>query len=145
MRGSYPKTRARHGLRRYDQLHMARTPHWKKPARTQKALEGRIKRLRSPVEQTLLSKIQMLSRALSGEHLPETVDPTDDPDQLIRAEIKRHMKRLCGAKTRQGTPCHRKGLPNGRCRNHGGMSTGAKTPEGKRRALANLRQFRTER
>jgi hypothetical protein len=27
-------------------------------------------------------------------------------------------------------------MPNGRCRVHGGMSTGAKTPEGKARAIA---------
>ncbi len=30
----------------------------------------------------------------------------------------------CGAKTRSGKPCRTPGMPNGRCRMHGGMSTG---------------------
>ncbi|UTV27880.1 HGGxSTG domain-containing protein [Photobacterium atrarenae] len=38
----------------------------------------------------------------------------------------------CGAKTRNGTPCKRKGnLRNGRCKLHGGNSTGATTEYGK--------------
>jgi len=36
----------------------------------------------------------------------------------------------CGAKTRQGTPCQCPGMRNGRCRIHGGLSTGPKTAEG---------------
>ena len=36
----------------------------------------------------------------------------------------------CGAKTRAGHPCGRYAMLNGRCRMHGGMSTGPKTPEG---------------
>lgn len=39
---------------------------------------------------------------------------------------------LCGAKTRSGEPCKRKGNKrNGRCKLHGGNSTGAKTEQGK--------------
>jgi hypothetical protein len=30
-----------------------------------------------------------------------------------------------------GKPCKAKALTNGRCKNHGGMSTGPKTPEGR--------------
>ena len=38
----------------------------------------------------------------------------------------------CGAKTRNGNPCQRFGNKiNGRCKLHGGRSTGAKTKEGK--------------
>ncbi|MDX8384772.1 MAG: HGGxSTG domain-containing protein [Ghiorsea sp.] len=38
----------------------------------------------------------------------------------------------CGAKTRAGTPCKRRDLYNaGRCKLHGGLSTGATTKEGK--------------
>ncbi len=38
----------------------------------------------------------------------------------------------CGAKTRSGKPCQRYGnKANGRCKLHGGRSTGAKTKEGK--------------
>jgi hypothetical protein len=49
----------------------------------------------------------------------------------------------CGARTRRGKPCKRTDLHrNGRCKFHGGMSTGPKTPEGRARSLANLRQAR---
>jgi len=42
----------------------------------------------------------------------------------------------CGAFARStGQPCKAKALTNGRCKNHGGMSTGPKTPEG-RQAIA---------
>jgi hypothetical protein len=36
----------------------------------------------------------------------------------------------CGAKTRSGTPCRAPAMANGRCRMHGGKSTGPRTPEG---------------
>ena len=51
---------------------------------------------------------------------------------------------ICGAKRhRDGQPCQAKSEPGKkRCRFHGGRSTGPKTPEGKARALANLRQNR---
>jgi hypothetical protein len=41
--------------------------------------------------------------------------------------------RRCGAKTRKGTSCVRKALRNGRCPNHGGLSTGPKTAAGRAR------------
>ena len=34
----------------------------------------------------------------------------------------------CGAKTRSGGKCGHYSMPNGRCRYHGGKSTGAKIP-----------------
>ncbi|ABL00724.1 hypothetical protein Ppro_3130 [Pelobacter propionicus DSM 2379] len=44
----------------------------------------------------------------------------------------------CGAKTRTGTPCKRKDIySNGRCKFHGGLSTGPTTEEGKRKAAMN--------
>ena len=36
----------------------------------------------------------------------------------------------CGAKTRKGTPCQCPAMKNGRCRLHGGLSTGPKTVGG---------------
>ncbi len=39
----------------------------------------------------------------------------------------------CGAKTRKGTPCQCPAMKNGRCRLHGGLSTGPKTSEGRAR------------
>ena len=46
----------------------------------------------------------------------------------------------CGAKTRSGTPCKAPAMANGRCRMHGGKSTGPRTPEGLERSKkANLK------
>lgn len=36
----------------------------------------------------------------------------------------------CGARNRRGTKCQCPAMANGRCRLHGGLSTGPKTPEG---------------
>ncbi|WP_366140981.1 HGGxSTG domain-containing protein [uncultured Desulfovibrio sp.] len=47
---------------------------------------------------------------------------------------------------RAGTPCKRKDLyGNGRCRLHGGLSTGPRTEEGKRRSAANGRRPKRKR
>ncbi|APW13298.1 hypothetical protein D4S68_18740 [Salmonella enterica] len=49
----------------------------------------------------------------------------------------------CGATTRKGTPCKITALfASGRCKLHGGMSTGAKTAEGKARQLEGYRRWR---
>jgi len=48
-------------------------------------------------------------------------------------ERRRRRKLKCGAHTRRGTSCQRKALANGRCRNHGGLSTGPKTEAGRAR------------
>lgn len=48
----------------------------------------------------------------------------------------------CGAKTRRGSPCQAPSMQNGRCKLHGGKSTGPRTLEGKRRiAEANRRRW----
>ena len=53
---------------------------------------------------------------------------------LMKAVMRHKIK--CGAYARStGNPCQAKALTNGRCKNHGGMSTGPKTPEG-RQAIA---------
>lgn len=46
----------------------------------------------------------------------------------------------CGAKTRQGPSCRQPAMPNGRCRLHGGKSTGPRTEAG----LERLRAARTK-
>lgn len=48
----------------------------------------------------------------------------------------RHGKATCGARTRKGTPCRCRALGNGRCKLHGGLSTGPKTAEGWARVRA---------
>jgi hypothetical protein len=40
----------------------------------------------------------------------------------------------CGAKTRRATRCQCPAMKNGRCRLHGGLSTGPRTPEGLERS-----------
>ena len=54
--------------------------------------------------------------------------------------------RRCGAKTRKGTPCKGPAMRNGRCRMHGGASTGPRTREGRARsAQANWKHgFRSQ-
>jgi len=51
----------------------------------------------------------------------------NEPHEM-RLGVKRMEKHPCGAKTRSGEPCKRKALANGRCRLHGGKSTGPKDP-----------------
>jgi hypothetical protein len=48
-------------------------------------------------------------------------------------------KQICGAWARStGKPCqNKKTYVNGRCKSHGGLSTGPKTAEGKRRSAEN--------
>src|SRR5208283_2576542 len=47
-------------------------------------------------------------------------NPTGDPSTAPR----------CGAKTRKGAPCKGPAMKNGRCRMHGGASTGPRTSTG---------------
>jgi len=48
----------------------------------------------------------------------------------LNLKVLPRANNLCNAKTRSGTPCKNHRMLNGRCRMHGGKSTGAKTPEG---------------
>ncbi len=48
--------------------------------------------------------------------------------------------RRCGARTRRGTPCRAPAMKNGRCRLHGGGSTGPRTRAG----LERMRRARTK-
>lgn len=50
-----------------------------------------------------------------------------------------HASARCGARTRAAMACQSPAMRNGRCRLHGGLSTGPKTPEG----LARIVQART--
>ena len=73
---------------------------------------------------------------------------SDEPPEKPRAKQGRLRNRnpvgdlgkaeRCGARTRSGTPCKGPAMANGRCRMHGGTSTGPRSPEG----LANSRRAR---
>lgn len=62
----------------------------------------------------------------------------------VHAYVSDAKRVRCGAKRhRDGLPCQALSVPGKkRCRFHGGMSTGPKTPEGRAKALANLRGSR---
>jgi len=45
---------------------------------------------------------------------------------------------LCNARTKSGKPCRALKLKGGRCKWHGGLSTGPRTPEGKAKCALNL-------
>lgn len=50
---------------------------------------------------------------------------------------------LCNARTKSGRPCRALGLPtNGRCKWHGGLSTGPRTVEGLAITMHNLKKHR---
>ena len=51
------------------------------------------------------------------------------------------QKIKCEAYARStGSPCKAKAMTNGRCKNHGGLSTGPKTPEGRQTIAEATRQ-----
>lgn len=50
-------------------------------------------------------------------------------ETALRADLCPTSRR-CGARTRRESPCKAPAMTNGRCRMHGGCSTGPKTPEG---------------
>ena len=58
----------------------------------------------------------------------------------LRGAVMR-QKIKCGAYARTtGNPCQAKALTNGRCKNHGGLSTGPKTQQGRQAISEAIRQ-----
>lgn len=56
---------------------------------------------------------------------------------------RRSFRRVCGARKKDGERCRSKDLHRGgKCKFHGGLSTGARTPEGKARSIAAMRAGR---
>ena len=57
---------------------------------------------------------------------------------------RRRLHGPCGATTKsKGAPCRATAVkPGGRCKWHGGLSTGPKTPAGKARSADNLHRWR---
>ena len=71
--------------------------------------------------------MKLKSRGLdqrSGTGWLKNGNPPGDPNTAPR----------CGARTRQGRKCRAPAMHNGRCRMHGGASTGPRTPEGLERS-----------
>ncbi len=55
--------------------------------------------------------------------------------------LPKEQRPRCGAKTRSGAPCKAQALTSGRCRLHGGLSTGARSRAGKQRQKAAASAF----
>ena len=63
-----------------------------------------------------------------------------------KPRLPRHKRPRCGARTRKGAPCRAPAVwdkehdrpRNGRCKLHGGLSTGANTDEGRARLSRNM-------
>jgi len=58
-------------------------------------------------------------------------EPIDRVRARLEALLKANAAPRCGARSkRTGKPCRGAAMPNGRCKLHGGKSTGPRTPEG---------------
>ena len=65
-----------------------------------------------------------------------TPGPTPSPLRNRNPRGNPNLSPRCGAKTRLGCHCRGPAMKNGRCRMHGGASTGPKTAEGRARIAA---------
>jgi hypothetical protein len=62
-------------------------------------------------------------------------EPTDRARAPLEALLKANAAPRCGARSkRTGEPCRGAAMRNGRCKLHGGKSTGPRTPEGLERS-----------
>jgi len=78
-------------------------------------------------EEVTVNDIARIGRTMKGGVFARAEDGKSENQE------KPHIRKRCGAKNRQGNPCRNWGMPNGRCRFHGGKSTGPRTEEGKTR------------
>src|SRR5262245_43062405 len=70
-------------------------------------------------------------------------EPIDRVRARLEALLKANAAPRCGARSkRTGKPCQGAAMPNGRCKLHGGKSTGPRTPEGLERQIGNTDTFR---
>ncbi|WP_297926384.1 HGGxSTG domain-containing protein [Metallibacterium sp.] len=76
---------------------------------------------------------------LLGDVLP---NPEGSTKRGVPADYDGSDPRLCNARTKSGKPCRALKLKGGRCKWHGGLSTGPRTPEGKVSCARNLPQAR---
>ena len=66
---------------------------------------------------------------------PLAREPIDRVRARLEALVRANAAPRCGARCkRMGKPCRAAAMPNGRCKVHGGKSTGPRTPEGLERS-----------
>src|SRR2546428_14038457 len=68
---------------------------------------------------------------MSDEPLAREREPIERVRARLEALVMANAAPRCGARSkRTGKPCRAAAMPNGRCKLHGGKSTGPRTPEG---------------
>jgi hypothetical protein len=72
---------------------------------------------------------------MSDEPLAREREPIERVRARLEALVMANAARRCGARSqRTGKPCRAAAMLNGRCKVHGGKSTGPRTPEGLERS-----------
>jgi hypothetical protein len=72
---------------------------------------------------------------MSDEPLAREREPIERVRARLEALVMANAAPRCGARSkRTGKPCRAAAMPNGRCKVHGGKSTGPRTPEGLERS-----------
>ena len=72
---------------------------------------------------------------MSDEPLAREREPIERVRARLEALVRANAAPRCGARSkRTGLPCRAAAMPNGRCKVHGGKSTGPRTPEGLERS-----------
>jgi hypothetical protein len=72
---------------------------------------------------------------MGNEPVERVGEPIDRVRARLEALVKANAAPRCGARSkRTGKPCQAAAMPNGRCKVHGGKSTGPRTPEGLERS-----------
>ena len=75
----------------------------------------------------------------AGPLLGDALEPEPDATRRgVPPDYDGGDARLCNAQCATGKACRALALPSGRCKWHGGMSTGPRTPEGRARSALNL-------
>jgi hypothetical protein len=72
---------------------------------------------------------------MSDKPLAREGEPIERVRARLEALVMANAAPRCGARSkRTGKPCRAAAMPNGRCKVHGGKSTGPRTPEGLERS-----------
>ena len=77
----------------------------------------------------------MSDEPLAREREAREREPIERVRSRLEALVRANAAPRCGARSkRTGKPCRAAAMPNGRCKVHGGKSTGPRTPEGLERS-----------
>lgn len=111
------------------------TPELRRRLKTYWAEHDRVKALRRQILEAAEADVEARFEFFCDHgYAPPLILPTEPefPPECVDM--------ICGGKGRRsGEPCQNKALyPNGRCKWHGGASTGPKTAEGKAKSVYNL-------